>query len=138
MTAVLKKPVQINPIQQALEDYTILQNENEVLRLSETQLKDMNVGLLQENKILHERLREVEAERDTLKNYAYELVARLDVIVETITSAKAHSRKMALHKEPDVEKSETTIEHNDGIENEVRDLVAETTRIPINRFPKKV
>ena len=64
MTAVLKKPVLVNPIQQAFEDYAILQNENEILKHSEIQLKDMNVGLLQENKILNERLRDVEADRD--------------------------------------------------------------------------
>ena len=136
MTAVLKKPVLVNPIQQAFEDYAILQNENEILKHSEIQLKDMNVGLLQENKILNERLRDVEADRDALKTYAYELVARLDVIVETIHSAKAKSRNLALRKEPEKEPAYEVNE--DEIESQVRELVSDKSvnkpKIPPNSY----
>lgn len=86
----------VNPLQQAFDDYHIMQDE---LRTSEKHVKEltmMNGDLMRENDFNRAEITKLRGERDRLQAYSIDLTARLDVISETISNAVNESRKFAV------------------------------------------
>ena len=114
-----------NPMQQALENWDLIQSELKIAQDSLKEYVSLNSKLLAEVDYLREKLDSVSLERDRYKTYAVEITTRLQTIKETILAAESGAREYALR--PPIP--------NAGAEmaaHEVKEVEALVARLPIN------
>ena len=116
-----------NPMQDALENWDLIQSELKIVKDSEKELVSINAKLLAEVDYLREKLDQVSTERDRYKTYAVEITTRLQTIKETILAAEAGAREYAMR--PPVP--------NAGAEmapHEIKEVEALVGRLPKNAW----
>lgn len=120
-----------NPLQRALDDYHLMEDELAAMRDQFTQSTSMNKDLLRENEWLRESYDKAVLDKNRLQQYAMDLTARLNVIQETIANAVSEARQYAVKPivpTPDVATPEEK-------EDRIAEIVAALPeRLPVNTF----
>ena len=115
-----------NPMRDALENWEILQSDNEAQADQIRELSSCNANLLAEVDYLRQTMRTLLSERDRYQRYAVELTTRLSGIRETIDQATAASREYAIKPPVPLDTGIT-----EGEDSEITQLLA---RLPQNRL----
>jgi chromosome segregation ATPase len=89
-------PTERNPMRDALENWEILQSDNDAKDDQIRELTSCNANLLAEVDYLRQTMARLTSERDRYQRYAIELTTRLSTIRESIDQATAASREYAV------------------------------------------
>jgi len=116
-----------NPLQRAMEDWHLLQDDLMITKDQLREANDLNNKLLTEVDFLRSELDKVIVEKDRYQRYSVEMATRLSSIKEVITTAESDARMYAL--KPPIPSQAAELPEDD-----VRSVQGIISRLPVNAF----